>query len=114
MSDSVTHSSETLPVAVEFGMDKNPFTEAREARGWSFTAAANRMNGVSEQQLRNLEGIGATRETDPGHIRVTTALEIVRLYWPEVDLVDFCESTDLVARAKDPTALRRLKGYATA
>lgn len=99
-------------------MAQNVFTAARKKRrdsqgkSWSFTAAANHMAGVSEQQLRNLEGIGATRDTDPGHIRVATALEIVRVYWPDVDLEDFVLGTDLAAKPRSSVARRRLKGYA--
>ena len=89
----------------------NPFTEARTARGWSLTGASNRMQSVSEQQLRNLEGIGATRDTDPAHVRVETALEIVRVYWPDVELRDFVPASPLKARPHDTTAARRLKGY---
>lgn len=69
------------------------------------------MNQVSEQQLRNLEGIGATRDTDPAHVRVETALEIVRVYWPDVDLADFVPYSLLKARPRDSTSARRLKGY---
>ena len=78
----------------------------------SFTQAANRMVGVSEQQLRNLEGIGATRDTKPGHVRVETALEIIRVFWPDVQLVDFAPGTPLAVKPKDSAARRRLKGYA--
>lgn len=92
---------------------ENAFTRARDAKGLTFTQAANRMVGVSEQQLRNLEGIGATRDTDPGHVRVETALEIIRVFWPHVQLVDFSPATLLAVRPKDSSARRRLKGYAT-
>ena len=68
---------------------ENAFTKAREAKGLTFTQAAQRMRGVSEQQLRNLEGIGATRDTDPAHIRVETALEIIRQKLPHPPLTLF-------------------------
>ena len=93
-------------------MGQNAFTKARTARKWSLTAAANRMEGVSEQQLRNLEGIGATRDTDPSHVRIATALEIVRIYWPDVDLDVFVPATDLGTKPRSSVARRRLKGYA--
>jgi len=93
-------------------MSKNTFTRAREAKGLSFTQAANRMVGVSEQQLRNLEGIGATRDTDPGHVRVETALEIIRVFWPELDHRDFVPRTLLSCKPIDSAARRKLKGYA--
>ena len=92
-------------------MKTSQFTEAREIRGWSLTKASNHMEGVSEQQLRNLEGIGATRDTDPAHVRVQTAMEIIRVYWPDVQLIDFVPDTDLLAKAQDRQAERRLKGY---
>jgi hypothetical protein len=91
----------------------NPFTEAREKRGWSIFGAACRMRGVSEQQLRNLEQRGATRPTDPAHVRVKTACEIIRVYWPDVQLTDFVPDTDLCAKPANRMALRRLKGYSS-
>ena len=93
-------------------MKRNVFTAAREIRGLSLTQAANRMVGVSEQQLRNLEGIGATRDTDPGHIRVETAFEIVRVYWPDIHPVDFVPRALLAFKPIDSSARRKLKGYA--
>lgn len=65
-------------------------TEARRKRNWTFHQAANHMRGVTEQQLRNLEGIGAQRETDPLNVRLGTALEILRVYHPDVTLDAFC------------------------
>jgi hypothetical protein len=47
------------------------------------------MDGVTEQQLRNLEGIGATRTTDPLNVRLGTALAILRTYYGDVTLDDF-------------------------
>lgn len=63
-------------------------TEAREKRGWTFHRAAQEMRGVTEQQLRNLEGIGAQRVTDPLNARLGTVIEILRVYHPDVDLDD--------------------------
>ena len=93
-------------------MPKNAFTRAREAKGLTFTQAANHMVGISEQQLRNLEGIGATRNTDPGHVRIETALEIIRVFWPELDHRDFVPHTILSCKPVDSSARRKLKGYA--
>ena len=104
-------ASQTLRVMLDLLTMKNPFTRAREKRGWTFTGAANRMHAITEQQLRNLEGIGNTRETEPGHVRVETALEIVRAYWPDISLQHFVEDTDLKACPRDSESRRKLKGY---
>jgi hypothetical protein len=93
-------------------MKNNPFTRARKVKNLTFTQAANRMRGVSEQQLRNLEGIGATRNTDPAHVRIETALEIIKVFWPEIDHNDFVPETPFSCRPRDSAARRRLKGYA--
>jgi hypothetical protein len=72
------------------------------------------MAGVTEQQLRNLEVDGATRSTGPGDVRLSTALEILRVYWPDVSLDAFVDHVTLFRiQAKNRTAARRLKGYAT-
>jgi hypothetical protein len=91
---------------------RNVFTAARKKKGWTLTKASNHMSGISEQQLRNLEGISATRDTLPENIKVKTALEIIRVYWPDLDLADFILDTDLAAKPASPAANRRLKGYA--
>ena len=112
MSDPVTVDV-NLRVAYKMGMvNRKHFTEVRLARGWTFTGAANRIRGVTEQQLRNIEGVGATRDTDPGHIRLETALAIIEAYWPDLDFSDFVERTDLSAKPSNATARRRLKKYA--
>jgi hypothetical protein len=57
---------------------------AREKRGWTPYAAAKRMRGVSESSLRNLEST-----PDSGsEVKLRTALEIVRVFWPDVQLGD--------------------------
>ena len=67
------------------------------------------MPGVSEQQLRNLEGIGATRDTSPAHVRVRTACVILEAYWPDITLRDFVSDAELKVVAADRGASRRLK-----
>ena len=82
-------------------------TEAREKRGWTFHRAAQHMRGVSEQQLRNIEGIGAARPTDPLDCKLRTVLEIVRVYWPDVSLTDLVGEDQLLDfRATDRKKLR--------
>jgi hypothetical protein len=90
---------------------KNPFTRAREAKGWSFTEASQHMAGVAEQQLRNLEGIGATRDTDPSRIRFATAMEITRAYWPSIQARHFSPGALVEFRPANATARKKLKGY---
>ena len=90
---------------------KNPFTKARESRSWSFYESSQHMAGVSEQQIRNLEGVGATRDTDPSHIRISTALEICRVYYPDVDLSDFHSRTPFRITPIGPPERRSLKGH---
>ena len=90
---------------------KNPFTRAREAKGWSFTEASHHMKGVAEQQLRNLEGIGATRDTDPSRIRFATAMEITRAYWPAIQPRHFSRGALVEFRPSSATARKKLKGY---
>lgn len=90
-------------------------TEAREKRGWTFHRAAQHMRGVNEQQLRNIEGIGAARPTDPLDCRLRTILEIIRVYWPDVQLNDIVgEETLLRFAASDAPSRKRLRGYAAA
>ena len=62
--------------------------EIRIARGWTthYIAAAH-MQGITPQQLANLEGSpAATRVTDARHIKLATALELLRVYHPELTL----------------------------
>lgn len=59
--------------------------DAREKRGWTVYAAAERMLGVSHQSLRNLEASPALGD----ECKVRTMLEIIRVYWPDVTLADF-------------------------
>lgn len=64
----------------------NRFTRARRAAGFrTIYQAARAMNGVSRQTLSNLE-------KDPRHgsrVLASTMMEIVRVYYPYVDVVDF-------------------------
>jgi len=72
------------------------------------------MQGVTEQQLRNLEGLGATRATDPLHVRLGTALEILRVYYPDVPLDTFVGGRTLYRLTpKDQGAKRTLGRYAS-
>lgn len=88
-------------------------TEAREKRGWTFHRAAQHMRGVSEQQLRNIEGIGAARPTDPLDCKLRTILEILRVYWPDVQLNDLVgEDTLLRVTPSDTAARGKLRVYA--
>jgi hypothetical protein len=87
-------------------------TDARRKRNWSFHQAAAHMRGVTEQQLRNLEGIGATRPTDPLNVRLGTALEILRVYHPDVSLDAFAGEKTLfrlhpTGRSRDRAALQQ-------
>lgn len=68
-------------------------TDARRKRGWSLTKAAKEL-GVSEQQIRNLERIGHTRDTLPSRISVMTAVLLMETF-PELDLQDFVPGTKL-------------------
>lgn len=82
-------------------------TQARTKRGWSFHVATQHMRGVFEQQLRNIEGEGATRTTDPLNVSLKHVLEILRAYWPDVSLDDLVgEATGFRLVATNPGALR--------
>lgn len=88
-------------------------TQARTKRGWSFHTATQHMRGVYEQQLRNLEGQGATRTTDPLNVSLKHVLEILRAYWPDVALDDFVgEATGLRLMPTDGEAQRSLRRHA--
>lgn len=81
--------------------------QARKRRGWSFDRAVQHMRGIYEQQLRNLEGEGATRPTDPLKVSLKNALEILRAYWPDVSLDDFVgEATGFKLVPTDAARLR--------
>jgi hypothetical protein len=68
--------------------------------------------GVSEQQLRNLTGQGATRSTQGENIRLGTALAVLRGLWPALRLDDLVDAGPFKITARNATALRELKGYA--
>ena len=58
------------------GKTHRSLKNARAERGWSLYAAAKAMEGVSNQQLQNLEdGV-----TAPGAVRASTMIEILRIY----------------------------------
>jgi hypothetical protein len=88
-------------------------SSARRAKGWTYYRAAQYMKEVRPQQLRNLEGKGGNPlGTHPGSIRLDTALEILRAFWPDLELEDFA-GPDCPFRIvpRDKKAARRLKGY---
>jgi transcriptional regulator with XRE-family HTH domain len=62
-------------------------TEARERRGWSQNRAAEEL-GLSRNVLTALEGTNPERNPSPGDIRLTTAVRILKGYWPEITLED--------------------------
>lgn len=59
-------------------------------RQWNHTQAARRRHELSHQGLKNLEGdAGSTRpECSPSRMRLSTAVALVELYWPDVQLED--------------------------
>jgi hypothetical protein len=65
---------------------------AREARGWSAHEAAGRMNGVHAHTLRTLEGRNTKRDPVTANLRLGTVLELVRVYYPALNLADFAET----------------------
>ena len=87
---------------------------ARLKRGWSIGEAVERMSGIRDQQLRNLEGArGANRDCRPGRVYADTMLEVIRVYWPDVGLDDFMGGRTLLRLvAADHGAERSLKRYA--
>ncbi len=86
--------------------------DARKRRGWSIYQAANRLGFSSTNMLRTLEGLNPDREPGGESCRLSTVLRIIEIYWPDVELEDFCEYESLFKiTAKDPTSLRVLKGF---
>ena len=73
-------------------------TRERKKLGMSFTAA-HRETGLSEQQIRNLEQIGHTRETDPSKVTVATAVVLMETF-RGLDLTDFVRGTHLTVRSR--------------
>lgn len=74
----------------------NPFLKARLRRGWKTAhEAARNIPGIRPQQLKNLEGAGATRETDPADVHVRTMVALLETYWPDLALEDFLRGSQL-------------------
>ena len=68
--------------------------EARERAGLTIAQAAERMPSLSPQGLRHLEGRTAGREAPDGRdLRLCTVLDVIRVYWPELNLEDFMPET---------------------
>ncbi len=73
--------------------------DARESRNWSLYDAdklmGGRDRGVSTAQLQYLEGGYALRPIPPvwatrgSAIRLSTALDLIVVYWPDLTLADF-------------------------
>ncbi len=85
---------------------------AREKRGWSIYEATEHMIDVFPNTIRTLEGLNPSRDTDGNDCKLRTVLEIIRAYWPDVQLEDFAGAGCLFAVApRGPKERRRLKGY---
>lgn len=64
----------------------------RKARGWSIYEACNQTETIKRESLIRLE----SGRTDPKKILVRTMIELVDLYWPDVDISDiFYDDTKL-------------------
>ncbi|MEE9471217.1 MAG: hypothetical protein V3W32_05805 [Gemmatimonadota bacterium] len=90
---------------------------ARERRGLSPYAACQRMIGVGQQQLLNLERRpGAQRTPKTAKVTIHAVVQIVSIYWPDIQLEDFFSSDRpqplLRFAPLDPNAARKLKGFA--
>ncbi len=87
--------------------------KARERRKLTFYAAAQHMDGVSQQQLMNLEHYeSATRNADPAKVTVQVMAEVVRVFWPDIQLADFLETSpelSIKITAINSRALRKLE-----
>lgn len=75
------------PTAVTLRERRMKLRRARRRRKWSYYQAAKAI-GCSMQQVRNLEGIGASRATDPACVQLRTAVAILAAYAPDVTLED--------------------------
>ena len=90
-------------------MDK--VTKARDRRGLTISDLAREAN-VNWQVLRNLEGgPGATRDSNPAGVSLSTAMRLIERLWPDLQLADFDQYTLLAATPKDSTAVRQLSVY---
>lgn len=59
--------------------------EAREKRGWTIYAAAQNARSVKRETLTRLEQ-GKSR---PENIPVINVIDIIDIYWPDIQLRDF-------------------------
>lgn len=73
-------------------------TRERKKLGWSLTKA-HQETGLSEQQLRNLERIGHTRDTEPAKVTIATAVTLMETF-RGLDLSDFVRGTHLTVRSR--------------
>lgn len=73
-------------------------TTARKSKGWSITKTAQQV-GISEQSIRNLEGQGATRTTNPANVQASTMVRLLELF-PPLDIKDFVGRTSMSVRRK--------------
>jgi hypothetical protein len=64
-------------------------TRARKRRGWSPYKAANRIGFPSTNTLRTLEGRNPDRNPGGADCKLSTVLDIIEVYWPDVTLEDF-------------------------
>lgn len=88
---------------------------ARELRGWSILDASKRIGFASHNSLRTLEGLNPDRDPNGGNCSLTTVLEIIRVYWPDVTLEDFTKTTLLFKIVpKNMKDFRKLKGHLAA
>jgi hypothetical protein len=77
-------------------MSGESFQRARVRRSWTYYRAAEHMEGVGEQSIKNLErGL-----TDPAEVKLKTAVAILEAYWPDVQLADFLPNTRLKVAPK--------------
>ena len=60
-------------------------TKAREKRGWSIHAACSQTESVKYESLSRLE----SGRTIGDRVPVATVMQLVDLYWPEVNIKDF-------------------------
>jgi hypothetical protein len=65
--------------------------KARTKRGLSIYQACMKSGSLKRESLHRLE----TGRTDPEKVLVRTMLEIVHLYWPDIQSSDFVTNKDL-------------------
>ncbi len=59
--------------------------KSRERRSWSVGEAASKTESVGRESLLRLEN----GQADPSRVTVRTAIELIDLYWPDLDLDHF-------------------------